>query len=452
MELGMLAKILLAAACALSVFVAAPANAQSFDRAEVELFQELRRQDTDLERYAYLIKVMPRMSKTGQSVVMQLLASTETELGLYDQAVFGFPLRIRDVPNLALPTATDWQAVGAADAIAKAATGRRIVMVNEAHYDAHTRELTLSLLPRLKSLGFNYFAVEALGEKDPGLTKRGYPVKASGSEYLREPLYGDMLREAIKLGFIIVPYDTDSTSTQSREIGQAENLYAKVFSKNPLARLFVHAGFAHIDKDKERLGDVEPMAAHLEKLTGITPLSIDQTQFLELSGNKSDTYHRLIDEFKPDRPEVLINRATGAFWSAEPKLYDVNVILPASLSMKAFGATYQQQSTRNESDMARISGDSMITPVSMDRPLWLTLGGLRRPVAIDATLCRSNFPCVVDAHYADESDEASSADRYVFLAPYATSRLFLRPGKYRVQASSVDGSSLSNQVIDVAGQ
>jgi hypothetical protein len=448
----MLKKILFSSVLALSAFAAVSANAQSFDRAEVELFQNLALQKTDLGRYAYLTQMTTRMPKTYQPLVMQLLASTETELGLYDQAVYGFPIRVREVPNLVLPAANDWKAVDAADAIARAAAGRRIVMVNEAHYDAHTRELTLSLLPRLKSLGFNYFAAEAIGEKDPDLVKRGYPIKISGSEYLREPLYGDILREAIKLGFVIVPYDTDSTTTQGREIGQAENLYKKVFLKDPSARLFVHAGFAHIDKNRERLGNVEPMASYLQKLTGITPLSIDQTQFLELSADRSDAYHQLIAEFKPDGPTVLINRTSGALWSAEPRLYDVNVILPTSLSMKAFGAGYQQQSARNESDMTRISGDSMMTLANMERPLWLTLHGVRRSVQINSTLCRSNFPCVVEAHYASEFEGATSADRYVFLEPSSTSRLFLLPGRYRLRASGVDGESLSNQIIDVARQ
>ncbi len=392
------------------------------------------------------------MPKAYQPLVMQLLASTETELGLYDQAVYGFPIRVREVPNLVLPAAKDWEAVDAADAIAKAAVGRRIVMVNEAHYDAHTRELTLSLLPRLKSLGFNYFAAEAIGEKDPDLVKRGYPIKTSGSEYLREPLYGDILREAIKLGFVIVPYDTDSASTQGREIGQAENLYTRVFKRDSSARLFVHAGFAHIDKNRERLGNVDPMASYLQRLTGIIPLSVDQTQFLELSADRSDAYHQLIVEFKPDRPIVLISRATGALWSAEPKLYDVNVILPASLNIKSFGTTYRQHGARNESELARVSGDSLMTLANMERPPWLTLRGLRRTVNINATLCRLNFPCVVDAHYASEGDEASPADRLVFSDPYNTSRLFLRPGKYRLQSSSVDGTLLSNQIIDVRGQ
>jgi hypothetical protein len=59
---------------------------------------------------------------------------------------------------------------------------------------------------------------------------------------------------------------------------------------------------------------------------------------------------------------------------------------------------------------------------------------------------------VVEAHYFGESDEASAADRYVFFGPYTASRLFLRPGRYRLHALSVDGSPLSDQVINVVSR
>jgi hypothetical protein len=128
-------------------------------------------------------------------------------------------LRNRLPAKLVLPEATSWQAADAADTIIALARDQRIVMVNEAHHDAHTRALTLALLPRLRAMGFTYFAAEALDEQDTSLMKRGYPVKSSCSEYLREPLYGDIVREAIKLGYVIVPYDSAGATPQDREDG-----------------------------------------------------------------------------------------------------------------------------------------------------------------------------------------------------------------------------------------
>jgi hypothetical protein len=86
----------------------------------------------------------------------------------------------------------------------------------------------------------------------------------------------------------------------------------------------------------------------------------------------------------------------------------------------------------------------------MQRPDWLTLGGRRRPYDISTALCRSTTPCVVDAHYAGESDDAIAADRYAFMKPDQATRLFLRPGRYRLRAWDIDGRTLSQREITIA--
>jgi hypothetical protein len=244
-------------------------DAHATQKIQRDLFADLQPLTHELSRYRYFIEAMPHLSEADKLVAQQLLASSEDELGLYSEAVRDFPLRSRLPEKLVLPDATSWQAADALNTIAELARDRRIVMVNEAHHDAHTRELTLALLPRLRAMGFTYFAAEALDERDTSLMKRGYPVRSSGSEYLHEPLYGDIVREAIKLGYVIVPYDSAGATTQNREDGQAKNLYERVLAKDPKARLFVHAGYAHIDKQTGRLGAVKPMAMQLRELSGI---------------------------------------------------------------------------------------------------------------------------------------------------------------------------------------
>jgi hypothetical protein len=256
-------------------------EAHATQKVQRDLFADLQSLTHELARYSYFIEAMPQLSEADKLVAQQLLASSEDELGLYSEAVRDFPLRSRPPEKLVLPDAASWQAADALDTITALARDQRIVMVNEAHHDAHTRELTLALLPRLRAMGFTYFAAEALDERDASLMKRGYPVRSSGSEYLREPLYGDIVREAIKLGYVIVPYDSAGASAQDREDGQARNLYERVLAKDPKAKLFIHAGYAHIDKQRGRLGPVKPMAMQLRELSGITPLSIDQTDIRE---------------------------------------------------------------------------------------------------------------------------------------------------------------------------
>ncbi|MGZ7352753.1 hypothetical protein ACXWRV_09360, partial [Streptococcus pyogenes] len=77
----------------------------------------------------------------------------------------------------------------------------------------------------------------------------------SGSEYLHEPLYGEIVRQAIHLGYTLVPYDSNAQTIAEREAEQASNIYRQVFARDPQARLLVHAGYAHIDKAPGGLGD-----------------------------------------------------------------------------------------------------------------------------------------------------------------------------------------------------
>lgn len=382
-------------------------------------FAELAPLPNDLARYQYLHRLMPQLSANDQKQARQFLAFADANLGLYRAAISDFPFTNAAPAGLAMPTPSHWRAGDAVDVIAKLAASRRIVMINEAHHDPHTRLLTLALLPRLRGLGFTHFAAEALDEKDTGLTRRGYPLVASGSEYLREPLYGDIVREAIRLGFVIVPYESFDKTQQVRESGQAGNLYRRVFVADPAARLFVHAGYAHVDKATGRLGDdVRPMAMELKRLSGFDPLSIDQTQFRGVDpARQSQNYRQLIASFHPVKATVLLSRGDGTPWSANPQRYDVSVILPQT------------------SD----------TP----RPDWLRRDRQRHAWPIDTTLCARTRPCVIEARPADEPDDATPADRYTLLDSHARAALYLRPGKYRMRAWDASGRTLGERRVSI---
>lgn len=437
-------------ACCFAVLPVPAARAQTYSPAAVRMFNELQRQSNDLARYVYLVKAIPKLPISDQPLAMQMLASTENELGLYNEALRDFPLKSRAHAGVVLPTPADWAPADAIAIITKLAADRRIVLINEAHHDAHTRQLTLALLPRLRKLGFDYFAVEALSDRDAELSQRGYPISTSGTEYLHEPSYGDIVRMAIKLGFKLVPYDTDGGNTQEREIGQANNLYRKVFAKDPAARLFVHAGYAHIDKAKGRLGKARPMAMELQQLTGIEPLSIDQTQFREQIPSEPDGYLELIKNFSPKEPIVLVNRETGKPWSSQPDKYDLNVILPRTAGLGAIDSGRPQASAIVQNTVRSLS--MLAHYINTQRPEWLSLDNQRVPYDISSRLCKVIVPCVVDAHYINEPDDATAADRYPFMQNDSVSRLYLRPGRYRLRAWDIRGRTLSKQIITIDGR
>lgn len=433
-----------ATAICLAVSLTTAAFAQAFSAPSTTMFLELREQPNDLARYQYLLKTTPTLPLADQQLALQMFSSIEDQLGLYNEALRDFPLKSHMLPDTHLPAPADWSATNAVDVITEMAKDRRLVMINEAHHDAHTRLLTLALLPRLRALGFNYFAVEALSDKDEQLMQRGYAVESSGTEYLREPNYGNIVRTAIKLGFTLVPYDVSGSSPSDRESGQAKNLYRKTFASDPNAKLFVHAGYAHIDKASGRLGKVRPMAMYLQHLSGIEPLSIDQTQFREQIPVEDDAYQQLITAFPSDGPIVLINRTSGKPWSDHPDAYDMNVLLPpASTGVVDSGFLRPVTNVRAADRNQLMLRDQLIKL----RPNWLARLPDRAPYPISATMCKTTFPCAIDAQLADESNDAIAVDRYVFVQGNAVSKLYLPPGNYRIRAWGANGKTLSEQSV-----
>jgi len=447
------------------------------------LFDELQPLTGELARYEYLIAATPQLTGNDRLLAQQMLAFSENELGLYSEAVRDFPLRNELPKGSSAPQADRWQAVDAVDAIAALARDRRLVMVNEAHHDGHTRELTLMLLPRLRAEGYTHFAAEALDRRDVSLMKRGYPVASSGSEYLHEPLYGDIVREAIRLGYVIVPYEADDAAPQGREDGQARNLYEQVFAHHPEAKLFVHAGYAHIDKQRGRIGSTRPMAMQLSRLSGLEPLSVDQTDVREDNSRSealayrafrqalrkfetltqtarqapdssgpgdlparptTDVYAKIVATFHPTGPIALLRRDDHVPWSARPGLYDLSIILPPANPVPS---DYMQGPLWLSIDGKQ---RAVLPPANRGhRPAWLSLDGQRIAVPVDSEACAKKFPCLVEAHYANESADAVAADRYLFLRE-AKNVLYLRPGAYRLRSVGADGLTLNEHAIMVA--
>lgn len=152
---------------------------------------------------------------------------------------------------------------------------RQVVMFNEEHTQPRGRWLVGSLLPALYQQGFRYLALEALNTDDStGVRQRGYPVASSGF-YTNEPHFGNLIRQARQLGFRVVGYDAMSSE---RERDQARNLLAVSVGTDPKARMVVLAGHSHISEQGE--GRNKPMAQWLHELSGIDPLTIEQTQLV----------------------------------------------------------------------------------------------------------------------------------------------------------------------------
>ncbi|MBA3706233.1 MAG: hypothetical protein H0W84_10155, partial [Bacteroidetes bacterium] len=111
--------------------------------------------------------------------------------------------------------------------------------------------------------------------------------------YTKDPLYSNLIRTALEIGFTVFPYETtktlqDSTSIKleasginMREIEQAKNI-KKILDKDPLAKILIHCGYDHI-VETNYPGWGKAMAGRIIEYTGINPFTIDQVKFTELS-------------------------------------------------------------------------------------------------------------------------------------------------------------------------
>jgi hypothetical protein len=367
-----------------------------------------------------------------QLIFGQYLSWYQTYVGDYDGARSTFsiaqPPQADDAPS---PLSGSWELRRAADVILEMSKDRKAVFFNEAHSAPITRTLTIELLTKLREQGFDYFAAETLYETDKNLNTRHYPVAETGF-YTNEPLYGEMVRTALRLGYKVVAYDAENAGVgDPRERAGAQNLYDKVFKQDPNARLVVNAGFAHVQKSGKYLGGTS-MGEFFHKISGIDPLTIEQTMMIQHArDDQNHPYYLAVNQQKQlKEPSVFVS--AGRAWTLKPGEYDMSVIFPAQGS-------------------------------SSERPDWLRLGGLRQPYGIGSEACNGHLPCMVEARYADEGPDSIPADRAI-LAVYdenapaterilvhgsATSRLFLRPGKYRLTAMDRTGHTVFGRDVEI---
>ena len=409
------------------------AQLEAADKSD-HIMKDAQRQPGLLGQFEFMqLKYNSNHDRAFQLIFGQYLSWYQTYIGDYNAARRAFsiaqPPQGDDGPS---PQAGGYAPKPAAEAILALTKDRKAVFFNEAHSAPITRTLTIELLPKLREQGFNYFAAETLYETDKDLNKRGYPTEKSGF-YTNEPLYGEMVRTALKLGFKVIAYDVENAGVgDARERAGADSLYSQVFKKDPHARLVVNAGFAHIQKTGKYLGG-SSMAEFFQKISGIDPLCIEQTMMMQHARTEQDHPHYLglLQAGAPTRPTVYVDGA-GKPWTLKPGEYDMSVVFP---------------------------------PYSPSgRPEWAKLGGLRVDYPVQAELCRGVLPCLIEARYASEGDDAIPADRArlassddlgfsdrlnVVVSHNAQSNLYLRPGNYRLSATDVHGRVLFTREVAI---
>ncbi len=208
-----------------------------------------------------------------------------------------------------------------------------IIMFNEAHDRIQTRTLLLSMLKDLKQAGATHLAMETFSKN--GNLKE---LDNTTGIFTVESISGQIVREAIKLGYVLISYEDtcESVSKNSRELNQAKNLLNKVAKNNGIEKTVVLAGYGHICEciiDSTN----KPMAVCFSELSGVDPLTVNQTDFVEAFNPTLRPFLELIVKTKITEVKALnSNGVKSLFLSASggaelncPK-YDIYIYFPVT--------------------------------------------------------------------------------------------------------------------------
>ncbi|GHF89595.1 hypothetical protein [Thalassotalea marina] len=306
----------------------------------------------------------------------QILATDKSVAGDYSAALSEFEYKSK-IDELSLVNFDKYSPIEASTAISGLAKNTQIVMINEAHHSAQHRVLTYDLLSKLWQQGFRYFAAEALAENGEKFITNTYVEKNAGSIYVKETTFGQMLLLAKNIGFKLVSYDYGDQSTRKqRELSAAQNIIQKIFNHDKTAKVLIHVGYSHIKEQDGWLAEI------LKIKTGIDPLTINQTDFIETANldKEPDIYKTIVERFDVDFPFIL--KSENDFWSANKGKYDVNVVWPR-------------------------------TQFKGNRPVWARLN--RKTEQVDSSMCDNVLPCIIEV-YDSNANGAFPSDR-VYLSP-----------------------------------
>jgi hypothetical protein len=302
-----------------------------------------------------------------------------------------------------------------------AAKIRKVVMINEAYDKPLHRAFVLSLLPGLYRQGYRYLAMEMLDNfSNHSLSK----LNLHTGYYTSEPVAGELVRSALALGFTLVSYEDTAASKHTvnrRDSIQAENIY-EVLRKDTAARILVYAAGAHISKKAGADGYI-PMGLAFRRISGIDPLTIDQTDMTEESnfGYGRVIYQAYLQKYPLTVASIarIDSIPVNAF---NNDLYDLSVIHPPT--------TYKE-----------------------GRPTWLSLGATRQPTFIKPT---APNVFLVQAYYEREVVENDNtpwqlvpADQTYIPGGKKNYLLYLKKGKYRVYFRDINYQILGTLNVEV---
>ena len=213
--------------------------------------------------------------------------------------------------NSELTVNTTGQIYVADDFIIEKAKKAKVLGISEHHYYPRSRKYITNLLERLYNLGYTTLALEALS----GRPNRDYyelgDIKRGIGYYTNDYNYANLLREAQRLGFKIVSYESASKTEENRDFKAYNNLLKIVDNELEAdEKLLIICGHAHTMKQPQSNGK-KWLGYYLDQKFGSEFVAIYAAQFKELDPK---TYVQLIaqvdpsDDINNQQPTTLIQR------------------------------------------------------------------------------------------------------------------------------------------------
>ena len=315
----------------------------------------------------------------------------------------------------------------------------RVVILDEDHLSPRDRAFGLEVARALRPLGYSVLAAEALTrDKDDNislgkmqqLSKDGY-VRQSSGYYLNDPVFADFLRQAMRMGYRVVSYEsagftdekTEEARSDRREQEQAENLVRRALAPDASAKVLIYGGRHHAAKapiNDPKVKEQLWMAERLKRLTGIDPLVIDQVELGQTPADRQDADLYAIASSKAKRESVVLMRGAQ----------------PLVVGLLAGGVDLQVV----HPPLKRIDG----------RPVWLESLMRRAPSAIPPTLLPEKGTRLIQAFLADEATDAIPIDQVLVTRDNATPKLMLPKGRVRYEYQDVMSAATSSRSVQAS--
>ena len=218
--------------------------------------------------------------------------------------------------------------ISAKDYIIEKSKNEEIIILNELHHNSSHRKFARSLLKDLYDNGYRYLGLEALNDNQ--INQRKFGTLESGY-YTSEPEFGNLIKEALDLGFILFGYEESETDNwdadkwKNREIAQAQNIF-KFMQNHTDGKYFIYCGAGHAFEGDNK-GRGKSMAGVLADLTNMNPLTIDQNRYSDKGENN---YNQPLSKLvKTNEPSILIN-SDGTVFRGNSTSYetDISIIQP----------------------------------------------------------------------------------------------------------------------------